>query len=140
MLPLACRAQRGQGLLDSMLVLCASAALVALLAPAYTQAYGLSLDASRASQCRRAAAELHSATELAKATGESSEYSGKVSIPDGAAIAYDFERSAVVVSFASRDGPASFLVANDCVLSGSCEGACSYRVYYDSGCRIFLAG
>ena len=137
---LACRARRGQALLDSMLVLCASAAMVALLAPAYTQAYGLSLDANKAGQCRKAAAELHSAAELSRATGEGSEYSGTVSIPQGASIAYDSERSAVVISFDAKDGPASILVADNCALAGSCSKTCSYRVYYDSGCKISLAG
>jgi len=134
------KARRGQALLDSMLVMCASAAMVALLAPAYSQAYGLSLDAHKAGQCRKAAAELHSAAELAAATGEGSEYSGTVSLPVGAAISYDYERSAVVISFEAKDGPASFLVADNCALSGSCVRACSYRVYYDSGCKISLAG
>jgi len=133
------KAKRGQALLDSMLVLCASAAMVALLAPAYTSAYGLSLDANKAGQCRKAAAELHSAAQLALATGEGSEYAGKISLPAGAEIAYDYERSAVVISFDSKDGPASFPVGR-CYLSGSCNRVCSYRVYYASGCRISLGG
>jgi hypothetical protein len=130
--------QRGQALLDSMLVLCASVAMIALLAPAYSSAYGLSLDAHKAAQCRNAAAELHSAAELAKATGVGSEYSGTISIPDGAVIAYDFEKSAVAISFTSRDGPASFPVAGNCILSGSCVKTCRYRAYFDYGCRISL--
>jgi len=136
-LPVA-KARRGQALLDSMLVLCASAAMVALLAPAYASAYGLTLDANKAGQCRKAASELHSAAQLALATGEGSEYAGKVSLPAGAEINYDYERSAVVVSFDSKDGPASFTVSDRCQLSGSCSRVCSYRVYYDSGCRISL--
>jgi len=134
------KSSRGQALLDSMLVLCASAAMVALLAPAYSSAYGLSLDAHKASQCRKAAAELHSAAQLAAATGEGSEYSGKISLPDGAAIAYDYGREAVVVFFNSNEGPTSILVASNCGLYGSCGRACAYRVYYDSGCKISLAG
>ena len=130
--------RRGQALLDSMLVLCASVAMVALLAPAYSSAYGLSLDAHKASQCRKAAAELHSAAELAKATGEGSEYSGSISIPDGAKIAYDSEKSAVAIAFTAQEGPVSIPVATGCALAGSCERTCSYRVYYDSGCRISL--
>ena len=132
--------RRGQALLDSMLVLCASAAMIALLAPAYSSAYGLSLDAHKASQCRKAAVELHSAAELAKATGAGSEYSGNISIPDGAAMAYDNERSAVVISFPSKDGPVRFEVASNCALIGSCTGTCPYRAYYDSGCKISFAG
>jgi|GEM_PF-1540000 len=130
--------RRGQALLDSMLVLCASAALVALLAPAYSQVYGLSLDANKAAQCRKAAAELHSAARLAEATGEGSHYSGTISIPAGAEIAYDFEASAVKISFNSNSGPTSIRVASNCGLIGSCEQTCSYRVYYDSGCTISL--
>lgn len=136
----ACRSRKGQALLDSMLVLCASAALVALLAPAYSTAYGLSLDAYKAGQCRKAAAELHSAAELAAATGEGSEYSGTVSIPVGSTIAYDSGKSAVVISFNSTEGPASITVSDRCAVVGSCERTCSYRVYYDSGCKISLAG
>jgi hypothetical protein len=98
----------------------------------------MSLDANKASQCRRAAAELHSAAELAKATGSGSEYSGEVSIPDGAKIAYDAARSAVLVSFISKDGPVSIVAAQNCGLAGACEKNCKYRAYYDSGCRIYL--
>jgi hypothetical protein len=134
------KAQRGQALLDSMLVLCASAAMVAMLAPAYSSAYGLTLDANKAGQCRKAAVELRSAVWLAKATGSGSEYSGTISIPDGAEIAYDAAQSAVIVSFHSKGGPASFLVSNDCALIGSCVKACAYRAYFDSGCKIILAG
>lgn len=137
---LTCQQHRGQALLDSMLVLCASAAMVALLAPAYSSAYGLSLDAHKAAQCRQAAAELHSAAELAKATGAGSAYSGTIRIPDGAQVAYDAVQSAITVSFVSRDGSASFLVARNCALIGSCTRACPYRAYYDSGCKISLEG
>jgi hypothetical protein len=128
---------RGQALLDSMLVLCASTAVVALLAPAYSQAYGLSLDAARASQCRKAALELHSAAELAKATGQGSQYSGSISVPDGAEIRYDSASDAVVV-FLNSSSPAAFEAARGCALYGSCEKTCAYRAYYDSGCKISL--
>ena len=134
---------RGQAVLDSMLLLCASVAVIAALAPAYGSAYDLSFDARTMALSRIAAQRIGAAASLCQAMGEGAEFSGEVFVPQGANVSQrESEGVTETFLFAARraaGGPSEFPIARDCRVYGGCGSQnCRFRAYFRGGCVIEL--
>ena len=136
--------QRGQAVLDSMIVLAASLSIIVIIAPGYKAAFGLAFDARQKSLANQAAASLSGALALVQSAGKGTVVKGEFVMPSNARLepaGFDGGRSLVLSYENSKKARQAVQVASvpGLLISGSCEGKCFFEAIADnSGVELRL--